>query len=106
MDEVPLPDKFYAEVPVKVEVVGDYHTVARFFDELSRLPRIVHVQDMRIGDPKTVDEDTMVTVTGQIMTYRWLSWDESIPDLWDMCAGISPPNSVLQYENKIDQENR
>ena len=39
MDEVPLPDKFYAEVPVKVEVVGDYHTVARFFDELSRLPR-------------------------------------------------------------------
>ena len=79
IDEIPLPEKFYAEVPVNIEVYGDYHTVARFFDELSRLPRIVYVQDISIGDPETVDEDTMVTVTGQAMTFRSLTADEVAP---------------------------
>jgi type IV pilus assembly protein PilO len=37
---------FYAEMPVSMEVIGDYHDVTRFYDKLARLDRIVHVKDV------------------------------------------------------------
>ncbi|MFC1885483.1 type 4a pilus biogenesis protein PilO, partial [Thermodesulfobacteriota bacterium] len=37
---------FYAEIPVAVTVVGGYHSVARFFDRVSRLSRIVNIQNI------------------------------------------------------------
>jgi type IV pilus assembly protein PilO len=43
---------FYAEVPVSVSVTGSYHQVATFFDEVSRLPRIVNINQIEIIDPK------------------------------------------------------
>lgn len=40
--------EFYAEVPVSVEVTGKFHDVLSFFDEISRLPRIVTIGDIKI----------------------------------------------------------
>jgi type IV pilus assembly protein PilO len=40
--------EFYAEVPVSVEVTGRFHDVLAFFDEISHLPRIVTIGDMKI----------------------------------------------------------
>ncbi len=40
--------EFYAEVPVNVEVTGRFHDVLSFFDEISHLPRIVTIGDMKI----------------------------------------------------------
>ena len=37
---------FYAEVPIELEFTGRYHDIARFFDEVSRLPRIVNMGEM------------------------------------------------------------
>lgn len=44
---------FYAEVPVQIIVEGTYNEVARFFDEVSRLGRIVTVGEvaMRSSEP-------------------------------------------------------
>ena len=42
---------FYAEVPISVELEGNYHDIATFFDSVSRLPRIVNMGalDMKVA---------------------------------------------------------
>lgn len=42
------PMQIYAEIPIEMKVVGSYHQLANFFDRISRLPRIVNVQDLRL----------------------------------------------------------
>lgn len=48
----PGPEGLYTEVPVEVEVAGGYHTVAMFFDRISKLRRIVNVMDIKMGSAK------------------------------------------------------
>jgi type IV pilus assembly protein PilO len=71
IDEIPLA--YYAEVPVEIEVYGGYHQVAKFFDELSRMKRIVYVQDVSMGAPEIEGDDVAVTVTGHAVTFRFLN---------------------------------
>ena len=37
---------FYSEIPVKIEVVGEYHDIARFFSKVANLPRIVVIRNI------------------------------------------------------------
>ena len=39
---------FYAEVPIDIEIEGQYHDVARFFDLLAGLPRIVNMGSIEV----------------------------------------------------------
>ncbi len=43
---------FYAEIPVKIEVVGGYHNLALFFDKVARLSRIVNISKVEIKGAK------------------------------------------------------
>jgi type IV pilus assembly protein PilO len=71
--------EYYAEVPITVKMVGSFHAVGQFFDELGRLPRIVSVSKVKLdGDSKkdttTVDTECLAT------TYRFLEESEvSVP---------------------------
>ncbi len=63
---------FYAEVPIEIEFIGNFHEVVRFFDEVSRLPRIVNVGklEVEIGHEDTVT--TTLRVKGEARTFRFL----------------------------------
>ncbi len=39
---------FYAEVPVSLELRGDFHEIAGFFDEVSHMDRIVNMDSFKI----------------------------------------------------------
>lgn len=45
-------DKFYEEIPVKVKVVGNFVDTVYFFDRVAKLPRIVHINDVQMGEGK------------------------------------------------------
>jgi len=75
----PLPEKkldYVAEVPVALEVSGSYHEVAMFFDRLSKMNRIVYVRDIEMKDPKEEGGEIRLKVTGNAVTFRFLSEDE------------------------------
>ena len=75
----PLPEivqEYYAEVPVALEIYGDYHEVAMFFDRLSKLSRIVYVQNIEISDPEEIGGRVNLLVTGKAVTFRFLSEEE------------------------------
>jgi type IV pilus assembly protein PilO len=64
---------FYAEVPVLVSVTGTYHQVATFFDEVSRLPRIVNINQISAFDPKVEEEAIILKVDCVLTAFRYLS---------------------------------
>jgi type IV pilus assembly protein PilO len=68
--------EYHAEVPVELELRGSYHEVAMFFDRLSKLSRIVYVQDIEMASPVEASGKVLVSVTGRLTTFRFLSEKE------------------------------
>jgi type IV pilus assembly protein PilO len=64
---------FYAEVPITVQLEGTYHEIARFFDSVSRLPRIVNMGaiDMKVASASA--SETRLVVSGTATTFRFVS---------------------------------
>ena len=64
---------FYAEVPFKLEIEGSYHDLARFFEMVASLPRIVNVGSMNIKLDRESMTATTLQATGMATTFRFLS---------------------------------
>ncbi len=45
-----LAKDFYAELPIRIRVTGNYHDFGRFISGLAALPRIVTIHDVQIAD--------------------------------------------------------
>jgi type IV pilus assembly protein PilO len=76
----PEPEKpadFYAEVPVSLEILGYFHDLARFFDHLSKLSRIVNVTDIKISLAKGSKETYTLTTKCLLTTFRFLEPQET-----------------------------
>ena len=52
---------FYAAVPFLIELEGGYHDIAKFFERLSRLPRIVNVGSLKITSEEGVSQSRLNT---------------------------------------------
>lgn len=48
----PHPSGLYVEIPILVELTGGYHDTAVFFDRVSKLTRIVNIQNIKMGGAK------------------------------------------------------
>jgi type IV pilus assembly protein PilO len=46
--EAESPQELYVRIPVRIEVRGTYHTVTKFFKNISELPRIVNVENLSL----------------------------------------------------------
>ena len=66
-----IKSEFYAELPVTIRVTGNYHDLGHFASDVSQLPRIVTLNDVKIATSK----DGRLTMDGVARTYRYL--DES-----------------------------
>lgn len=62
-NRIETPGKMYIELPVEVEVEGEYHSVGIFFDRISRLNRIVNISKMKIGPVVRENQDKVVIRT-------------------------------------------
>lgn len=69
--------EFYAEVPIDLELEGSYHDIARFFDLVSKLPRIVNVSSLAVKIASESIEETRLKVTGTATTFRYVGEDKS-----------------------------
>jgi type IV pilus assembly protein PilO len=63
---------FYAEVPIDIEFSGTYHEIARFFDKVANLPRIVNVSRMDMSLANADSDSTVLNVRGQATTFRFI----------------------------------
>jgi len=67
------PHDFYAEVPFKLELEGNYHDIARFFDEVARLPRIVNMGGIKMKVIREGSSGPWLGVESTATTYRFLN---------------------------------
>jgi len=58
-----VPKAFYAEIPVDLQIQGNYQDILRFFDGIANMPRIVNITDINMASPKKVAAGTMQLVT-------------------------------------------
>lgn len=58
---------FYTELPIKIDVVGDYHQFGNFVSEVAKLPRIVSLHDFSVSTDK--EERLVFNVIAK--TYRY-----------------------------------
>ena len=63
------PKDFYAEMPISVEVRGNYHELAQFVSDVAALPRIVTFGDININ---ATGKDNKLTMSAKAKTYRYL----------------------------------
>ncbi len=64
--------EFYAEIPVDIEVRGPYHNVGAFLDGISKLPRIVTVENMEMRSPTVNLGEVIITSRFTLVTYRFI----------------------------------
>lgn len=68
-----VPQEFYAEIPVDIEVRGPYHNVGTFLYEISKLARIVSVTNIIMDKPTPTDEGEMLLSSRfTLVTYRFI----------------------------------
>lgn len=73
----PKPERekdFYAEIPVAMEITGDYHGVATFFESVAELNRIVNIRNISMAPSKT---DAKLTTTCTAVTYKFIEASET-----------------------------
>lgn len=65
-----VPKDFYAELPIKIRVLGTYHEFGEFVSGLAALPRIVTIHDVQIQPQRGEPGQLLMEATAR--TYRYL----------------------------------
>ena len=63
---------FYAEVPIDLLITGEFHEIARFFDLLAGLPRIVNMGSINVTVAHDSMRETVLKVSGTATTFRFI----------------------------------
>ena len=67
---------FYAELPIKIRLVGSYHQFGNFVSGIAALPRIVTLHDIQIKPASTTGFDNL-TMDVTAKTYRYIEDEDS-----------------------------
>ena len=71
-----IPREFYAELPISVQVIGNYHEFGEFISGVAALPRIVTAHDVSIVKSGK-DENSLLKMVLTAKTYRYLDEEEA-----------------------------
>jgi type IV pilus assembly protein PilO len=68
------PKEFYLEIPIAIEVRGEYHNVAVFFDKVGHMERIMNIHNVSMR-PISERSTTLITKCNAV-TYRFKGGSE------------------------------
>jgi Tfp pilus assembly protein PilO len=70
--EATQPREFYAAWPISLELDGNYHNLAYFFDRLSKLSRIVNVSNLKVNANKNPTMSSTIRATCTATTFVFI----------------------------------
>lgn len=73
-----VSEQFYARIPMRIELSGRYHQIAKFFYGVGQLDRIINIENIALTDPKLVGEDVVLKVEGLATAFRALEVKEAV----------------------------
>jgi len=74
------PSGIVYEIPVKVELQGNYHSLGYFFSSLTKLNRVVNVSDIKLTDPKPEKGYAILKISFTATTFSAVPEDEISKD--------------------------
>ncbi len=69
-----IPKDFYAELPITLKIMGDYHKFGEFVSGVAALPRIVTLHEINLDKGKK--DGSKMSFKAIAKTYRYLDEDE------------------------------
>jgi type IV pilus assembly protein PilO len=63
-------------MPIQIKIRGNYHDIGAFAADISKLSRIVTLNDMSIAPMNKDSKDSMLTMDAVAKTYRYLDSSE------------------------------
>jgi type IV pilus assembly protein PilO len=84
--------EFFARIPIKMTVTGNYHEISMFLQEVASMRRIVNVNGIDLGKPTVKNEKVVLQSTFVATTFRFV--DQPAPGAKDAKpAGqkVAPP---------------
>jgi type IV pilus assembly protein PilO len=66
------PKQFYAEVPLELVFLGTYHDTGMFFDRVSKLSRIINVENFKMAPSEKSGDQTRLKAQAVATTFRFL----------------------------------
>ena len=79
-----LPANFFAKIPIKMSVSGNYHEIAMFLQEVAGMRRIVNVNNIKLSSASTRNEKVILSSDFLATTFRFL---DQAPKQGDNKAG-------------------
>jgi type IV pilus assembly protein PilO len=70
MEEV--PQAFFAKVPMRLQITGRFHQIAKFIYEVGKQDRIINMENLELGDPKLEGEDVVLKANCLATTFHLL----------------------------------
>jgi type IV pilus assembly protein PilO len=67
---------FYAEMPIQIKIKGNYHDIGAFATDISKLSRIVTLNDISIAPLNKDQKDSVLIMEAVAKTYRYLDSSE------------------------------
>jgi type IV pilus assembly protein PilO len=66
------PGEFFARIPIKMTVSGNYHEIAMFMQEIASMRRIVNVNGIDLGKPTVKNEKVILQSSFIATTFRFV----------------------------------
>jgi type IV pilus assembly protein PilO len=67
---------FYAEMPIQIKIKGNYHDIGAFATDVSKLSRIVTLNDLAVVPAGKDPKDPLLEMDAVAKTYRYLDASE------------------------------
>ena len=65
-------EAFFAKVPMRLEMTGKFHQVAKFAYEIGKLDRIINVENIQLGSPRKDGEDVIMSARCLATTFHMI----------------------------------
>lgn len=66
------PEKFFARIPVRMKVTGNFHEIAVFFDSVGKLRRIVNINELKFGSSRQRNEKVVIDAEFTATAFRFI----------------------------------
>lgn len=67
-----IPQGFFARIPIKMAVTGNYHEIAMFLQEVGNMRRIVNVNSIKLGSGQTKNDKVILSSEFLATTFRFM----------------------------------
>ncbi|AKU94545.1 Type IV pilus biogenesis protein PilO [Labilithrix luteola] len=65
-----VPQTFFAKVPMRLQISGRFHQIAKFIYEVGKQDRIINIENLELADPKAEGEDIVLKANCLATTFH------------------------------------